>query len=509
MDSQTIRTALGRLQGEPASEEAWSRLSESVRESGGDLALEELVHLFTAARERHAGRGEWDAVARLLEVAVGVTGESPFEVDLLREQAHVEKNELFDDEAALVPYLRLLELDPGDKEASQAIEEHESKRGRAGELAQRYLEEAQGATDDAYRSSMLMHAAEMDVRYGGEGVDLGTAIERLEQAVRLDPSNGKAGRLLELVHRRAEHWAEVARVLERLADRADEVGDRVSAGVRLARVHSQHLSDDERAARAYEGVLREAPGHAEAMEFLIGFYSGKERWGDLVALYERELSAKKAGESDLIGDMLQIAMLYWKKLDHARAAEPWFARNAKIQPAHAALLAFYRAYGTALGDDGRLREVLQTAQRSLKDGAKDKATIAVELARLAEGQANAQKAIEQYKAVLRSDPDNEEAREKLKGFYKQTQSHNALVELLRQQLERLPGEAYQARLSVLREVATIYREYIRSDTALLSVLNQIIQLDVKLDEHDVEEMRVIVQLCDKLGRARDMITYQL
>ncbi len=509
MDSQTIRTALGRLQSEPDSDDAWAALSDSVRDAGGDLSLDELLRLFERARQRHAARGEWDAVARLLEVAVRVAENQPGETELLREHARVLKNELFDDEGALVPGLRLLELDQGDVEASQAIEELESKRGRSAELAQRYVDEAQGATDDTYKSSMLMHAAEMDVRFGGDGVDLAKAIERLEQAVRLDPSNAKAGRLLELVHRRAGHWAEVARVLERLADRADEVADRVAAGTRLARVQAQHLGDDERAARAYEGVMREAPGHPEAMEFLIGFYSGKERWSDLVGLYERELAAKKAGEAELIGDMLQIAMLYWKKLEHARAAEPWFSRIAKIQPANEALLSFYREYCESLGDDGRLMEVLQTAQRSLKDGAKEKAAIAVELARLAEGQENAQKAIEQYKAVLRSDPDNVEARDKLKGFYKQTQSHNALVELLRQQLERLPQEAYEERLAVLREVASIYREYIRSDTALLSVLNQIVQLDEKLDEHDVEEMREIVQLYDKLGRARDMITYQL
>ena len=174
------------------------------------------------------------------------------------------------------------------------------------------------------------------------------------------------------------------------------------------------------------------------------------------------------------------------------------------------MLAFYRDYCRAtLGDDGRLMDLLGAAQRSLKDGSKEKTGIASELGRLAEGQANAQKAIEQYKAVLRNDPDNTEAREKLKGFYKQTQSHNALVELLRQQLERLPADAYQNRLAVLREVATIYREYIKNDTALLSVLNQIVQLDDKLDEHDAGEMREIVGLYDRLGRARDMITYQL
>ena len=62
--------------------------------------------------------------------------------------------------------------------------------------------------------------------------------------------------------------------------------------------------------------------------------------------------------------------------------------------------------------------------------------------------------------VLRSDPDNEEARDALKRLYKQTQGYNALVELLRQQLERTPASAYEERLDILREIATVYREYI-------------------------------------------------
>jgi tetratricopeptide (TPR) repeat protein len=509
MDSQTIRTVLGKLQGEPDTEASWTALKTAASEADGDLASDEFQRLLAAARERHAARGEWEAVAKLLDIAVGAAAGTPAEADVVREQARVLRERLYDDEGASLAYLRLVELDPNDRAASAELEEIEAKRGRATELAQRYLDEIPAATDDTYRSSLLMHAAEMDIRHGGKAADLATAIERLEQAVRLDPANERAGQLLELVHRRAGHWEEVARVLERLADRADDAAERVAAGVRLARAQAQHLNDQERAARAYEGVLRVAPSYPEAMDFLTSFYSSNERWAELVGLYERELSVKKVNESELVGDILQIAMLYWKKLEHSRAADPWFARIAKVEPANEAMLAFYRDYCKSLGDDGRLMDLLGAAQRSLKDGSKEKANIAGELAHLAEGQANAQKAIEQYKAVLRSDPDNTEAREKLKGFYKQTQSHNALVELLRQQLERLPADQYAARLTVLREVATIYREYIKNDTALLSVLNQIVQLDDKLDEHDAGEMREIVALYDRLGRARDMITYQL
>jgi len=54
MDSQTIRTALGKLQAEPGSSEAWESLQTSAAAAGGDLSLEELLRLLDAAREKHA-----------------------------------------------------------------------------------------------------------------------------------------------------------------------------------------------------------------------------------------------------------------------------------------------------------------------------------------------------------------------------------------------------------------------------------------------------------------------
>src|SRR5688500_2754956 len=509
MHSQEIRRALGKLQIEPDAEQAWSALTSEIKTNDGDLSHEELVRLLDAAREEHARRGEWHAVARLLEVLVKVAEGSPREADLVAKQARVQAEELYDDEAAAICYLRLLELRPGEAGATSAIQESEGRRGRYQELVKSYLAEAEEASDDVYKGSMLLRASEMEVRYGGSGINLEQAIDRVEQAVRLDATNARASRLLEHLYRRAERWEELARVLERLADRSEQPRERVAAGTRLARVYSQHLDDKERAAGAYDRVLRDEPGNAEATGFLSDFYASENRWAELVGLYERELKSHDQHESDRLGDMLQIAMLYWKKLERPQDAEPWFERVRKVEPTNEGTLSFYREYCVGLGDDARLMDVLQGAQRALRDGTKEKANMTQEIARLAEGQANAQKAIEQYKSVLRQDPDHAEARERLKALYKQTQGYNALVELLRVQLERTPLDEYQTRLGILREVATVYRQYQKSDAALLSVLSQIVQLDDKIDEHDLEELREIVQLYERLGRHRDLITHQL
>lgn len=509
MDSREIRTALGKLQAEPEAEEAWSALKAAIQEESGDLSRPELLSLLDAAQGEHAHRGEWQAVARLLELSVMAASGTEAEADLVAAQARVLAEELYDDDGAAISYLRLLELRPSDPIAGGAIEESENKRRRQQELVDSYLAEAERATDDIYKSSMLMRASELDVRFAGDGAGLGTAIERLEQAVRLDPTNERAGRLLEHVYRTQGNWEELARVLERLADRSEQPASRVAAGVRLSRAYAQHLGDRERAARAYDRVLREDPSNVEAMSFLSELYSAEDRWAELVGLYERELKSKDLNDAARLGDMLQIGMLYWRKLERAADAEPWFERVRRVDPANEGMLTFYREYCQQLDDVPRLMDVLHGAQRALRDGTREKARLAQEIARLADTQANASKAIEQYKSVLRQDPDNVEARERLKTLYKQTQGHNALVELLRQQLERTPQDRYAERLAILREVAVVYRQYQKSDTALLSILNQIIQLDDKLDEHDVEELREIVQLFDKLGRHRELVTHQL
>src|SRR5690349_9220624 len=122
MDSQTIREALGTLQVEPDSDSAWTQLSEAASSRDGDLSKTDLLRLMDRARKRHGERGEWDAVARMLDIAVGVAAGSPEEVDLVREQARVLSEELFDDEGATVAFYRLVELAPSDKAAHAALE---------------------------------------------------------------------------------------------------------------------------------------------------------------------------------------------------------------------------------------------------------------------------------------------------------------------------------------------------------------------------------------------------
>ncbi len=508
MNSEKTLSLLGQLQADPESSQAWETLTELVKTTSDGDELRELSRLLRSATAPHRERGEWWAVARLLEFALRVSRATEERQALCEELARVRRDELTDEAGATKAYQELLELVPGFPTAVQALAEHEERAARWSDLATTYALEAENATDDVYRSSMLMRAAEMEFRFAGAGEDRDRVVERLEQAVRLDATNVQAGLMLERCHRLGNHWEEVVRVLDRLASRATDSNVRVAASVRLARVQRYRLEDIERAAVAYERLLRDATGHAEAMDFLSQLYAGEERWDELVALYERDLKTRNLNSPEVVGDMLQIAMLHHRKRERPEDAEPWFERIRRIQPAHESVLSFFREFCQKNGDEARWIEVLQGAQYAMPDG-RDKATIVTELAELAEKQEDMQRAIEQYKGVLRQDPDSEMARDALKRLYKSTQGFTALVELLRQQLERTPAEEYPKRLSILREVASVYRLFIRSDASLVTVLHQIVQLDDKIDANDVEELRELVALYDKLGRHRELLTYQL
>lgn len=504
MDGQTVRTALGTIQSNPSAEDAWQDLSDALLESGGDLDRADALSLLQAARERHQSRGESDAVARLLELSVRIAEGSAEESTLLLELATVFLEDLFSGKRAIQILEKAAESSGGDADITSKLEEVRTRAANYKTQAGTYLKEADNATDDDYRSAMLMRCAEVEVCFA-EDPSYGKIVENLELSLRLDSSNLPATRLLEVIYRRQADWEGVVRVLERAADRAPDQAARAAAGIRLARLYLHHFDDQEKAASAYDRVLETDPSQADAMEFVTQYYSSQERWDQLVKVYERPLKGKKQDDPTMVGDMLQVAMLHWKMRNAAADAEPWFARIQALEPAHDGVLNFYREHKSALNDDAGLVQILRAAKDALGAGDERASALDDEIASKQDEQASAQRSIEKFKSALRDNPDDEEAREELKTLYKQTQGHNALVELLRQQLERTPEDDFEKRLSVMREIANVYRQYVKSETALVGVLNQIVHLDDKLDEHDVGEVRELVSLYEKLSRPRDLL----
>jgi golgin subfamily B member 1 len=508
MSAKTIKSALGLLQDDPDHSGAWNELRNLVSGTS-EMTPDELAKLLDAARRAHEGRREVEAVARLLQIEVDSLKGTPREAELLGELARVLDEELLDDEAARAAYVRLHELRPADRHAAEANQRSTARRAKWHDLVDRYVQEARGAGDSSFRSSLLVSAAEVVYRYGRESSGklpsglVEQILALLKEAIELDPKSRRAEILLERVLRQEERWGDLAASIERFANVAEKE-ERVASWVRLARVSSKKLKSPERAAAAYERALDVAPGHPEASSFLADLFTANQMWDHLVALYEAQLSrgALRTREEE-VGATLQIAMVHWRMRGKPEAAEAFFERLRKLDPAHPGMLSFFREWCGARGESARLATVLAEAQRAMPDGP-ERAGIVSEIAKLAEEGANAQKAIEQWRAVLRQDARNSEARDALKRLYRQSASYSALTDLLRQELEKLPPDDAAGRLPILRDIAGIYRDHLKSDSALVTILTQM----VALDPNEIGSVRDLVRVYQSLQRWRDLLTMQ-
>jgi tetratricopeptide (TPR) repeat protein len=505
MSEKTIKSALGLLQDNSDSAEAWKQLREEVERAPG-MGQAELAKLLEAARRAHEERREYEAVAEMLAIEVIAALGGPQEAELLAELARVLDEELLDDDKARAAYEKLAALRPHDALATEAGERSEAKRAKWSELVERYVHEAGRATDPSFRSSLLVRAAEVICRYKRERetdwVERATSL--LREALELEPHNLRAEILLERVLRDEGRWGDLAHTIERFATESTQKDEKVAAWVRLARTLATRLDSRERAAAAYERVIDLSPGHPQATGFLVDYFTSRKMWEHLVALYEEQLgSGGLRTKEEVFGATLQVAMVHWRMRGRSDAAEPWFDKLRKLEPANAGMLSFFREWCSARGDVTRLIAILTDAQRSLPEGP-ERADLAGEIARLAEEGANAQKAIDQWRAILRQDPRSAEARDALKRLYRQTASWNALADLLRQEIERLPIDDAPGRLATLRDIAAIYREHIKSDSALVPILTQIVQID----PNDLPSVRDLVRVYEALQRWRDLLVIQ-
>lgn len=516
MTASKIRTALGVLQDDPESERAWRDLADEVRSADkADLAANAAI--LESARRAHEGRRELDAVARLLKIEVALAKDTPREADLTAELARVLDEEILDDAEATKAYERLLLLKPGDLAAEEALEKSGAKRDKWAELVAKYEEEADKTNEAAFKSSLLVSAAEVAYRYGRptlegkEGKKSKKKLEnlmedissRLARALAVDPKNRRAVLLLERIYREGGHFEALAAMLEEHAIETPSKEERVATLLRLARVYRRDLKQDDGAIRAYEAVNDLQPGNSTATSALVDFFTAKEDWDHLIALYDEQLQTGVARGAGEVGLLLQIAMVHWKMRHRADAALPYFERLRKLEPAQPGMIEFFRQWAAENNETERLVQVLTDAQRVTTDSVA-KAELGAELAHLAEEGENAAKAVDQWRNILRQDPNNKKARDALQRLYPRTGQWAALIDLLRAELDRIPPDHKKGRADVLRQIAAVYRDHLKNDTALVTVLSQVCQLE----PNDPDAVRQLARVYEVLGRWRDLLTAQ-
>lgn len=273
---------------------------------------------------------------------------------------------------------------------------------------------------------------------------------------------------------------------------ADALGDAELGAARLEA--KDEPASAEHAARVLGLLVLQAEGQAE----------GDGPSNDVIdgAKASAQRAPRDAAGTDVV---LLAGTVIWQHSGDPKLAEPYFRRVRRTEPAHDGVLSFYRALFAGEAGASQLMQVLVQARRASKDDPVRRFALAEEMARLAEGELGSpERAIEVWRSVMREDGYDERAAAALQRLYRDSGKWTALVDLLKDDLDRVEsGAEHDAlRIEKLLEITELYRDRLKLDGLVLATLQRILDID---PQHEAS-LEALADTYAKAGRFNDLLS---
>lgn len=299
--------------------------------------------------------------------------------------------------------------------------------------------------------------------------DIERAFDAYARLLREHPSSETAITQLHTLAEVAEGWDVLAGLIEQvLPDVRDEERARALLA-RVAEIYEARLDNAEMAIDAHRRVLEVDPEDHASIEALDRLYTRTELWNDLLGIYRRklELSDDDAAREAL---QLQIANLLEAMLGAPREAIAVYNEIASTDPTNErALASLARLYAEEeMWAD--LADVLGRQLGLAQDDAR-RIELQVQLGEVHEAKLmNFDLAIETYREILVTDPDNASAIGALERLSEDPNFRPQIADVLEPIYER------QDDWQKLVQVYEIQREFADSDARRVELLHQIAEL---------------------------------
>ncbi len=158
---------------------------------------------------------------------------------------------------------------------------------------------------------------------------------------------------------------------------------------------------------------------------------------------------------------------------------------------------FYVAFYSARGSWSRLEQFME--ENAAATGM-SKADMYRELGRIAEEAGNQAKAVSYWQAVLKNDPEDEQAAQKMETLYEAAGKWHSLVDLLMQKVKALPDTETEQKVELLQRVVGIYRDKMNAVTKVISTYQAILEIDPK----NMEVMDALREMYASMNRWPDV-----
>jgi golgin subfamily B member 1 len=463
-------------------------------------AIAELERLY----ERYK---RWEDLARLCERHIELEADPKAHASVLQKLGVLYGEKLGDPERACDAWRNLLQVDPDNRFAVQALkkiyleqrawsqlQELYSAQGKLGELTRVLERQVPQEKDDDARHSLWLRIASL---YQDDLNDASKAASALEHALELKPDSARAAAALTPLYEAAEAHDKLARVLTVLLPSLTSERERLYRLKQLARLAEAHLGDPGRACEYWLEAFPLDWRSPETRAEVERLTEKTREWERMVATYQRvceQYASVSATEPELLPVMAEIAHVQEIKLHQTdRALETFQEILGRFGSDASVLEGLERLYL----DKGRYADLPNIYEKQFEQARtpQEARTVAYKLARLAEDKLNDEsRAAEAYRKILDSSPDEMEALRGIDRIYTKQQRWEELAEILQGQMAAHPlppSPSDQAKADYVELLARYARTLERAGDAVSQVVARYSELLRIAPEH--QEARLALE----------------
>ncbi len=286
----------------------------------------------SALRRMTAQTGDYERLVDVMIRSAEVTEDPDEAATHLLSAARVQHEKMGQIDRALLSLLKALEHAPESLTILKEIELLYLSNDRPDEAVKVLRREAEVTTEPRDRVPILFKLStllEVDLELGEE------AIAPLEEAVQLMPEYTPAVQALGRLYTRLELWESLAALFEAEARLDEDKSVAAEKLFKLAEIQELKLEEPERAITTLMRLLEWRPDYQPGRKYLEQLLQSRERWAELIELYEEEIDLLGAHDEDqkvfLLG---RIGMIAEDKLAAIDKAVLAFERILELVPRH-------------------------------------------------------------------------------------------------------------------------------------------------------------------------------
>jgi tetratricopeptide (TPR) repeat protein len=423
------------------------------------------------ALRRHLRRAhKWDEVIASIDTELKIVSQPERRAALHMERGRILRDAMKKPDAAAQDLERAMTLVPDDASGPEALRTLYAREGRW-EAAVRTMERAAGASSPERALELRREAAVLRDHVLDQP---GRATSLYDMVLASAPADAPSVAAAERLYGKAGRWLELAEVLVRRAEAAEEPAVRFSAYMRAATIAAERLGDTERAVAWFEQAAAVNPDDPAPIEGLADVYLRAGSWDKLVEALERraplpcspaQASAHSALRAHVLADRLSKREEAIEVLRQAVGLDP---ANTTLVHMLDRLLA-----GEGLEDERVELETL-AAERIADAGERSQTLyrIGESCERDPEGMPRAAQA---YVRSLEAMPSNRAPFESLRRIYERTGDWQALADLVTRRIGVIDDAREQAHL--LGRLAAIQEVHLASPDRAIEALEKLRGID--------------------------------